>query len=156
MTEVYDMQIVVTGSRMAALSPVMFYSAKSRFNLDEPIEGGEGGGGSVPENPPEVSHTETSECATGVAEQVADKIRTLVNPDQPREYGAIIVRNSNGQYGVYEGIHSDGVDRATLSAPEEIRTSVAGIVHNHPFNAADSPNLRLENRYPSDGDWGEL
>lgn len=113
-------------------------------------------GGSGGQASGEYSFYEDAACPDEAAQLAGKKITELVNTVGNFEYGVSLVRNSDGSYGAFNNtIHTDyDPDGATFPFPADQLGTLAGIVHNHPFEAmTDDTTINLQNRYPSPGDW---
>lgn len=122
------------------------------------VPSGEGGG----EPSPLITAPLAVECdsAAGLARTVGDELRYLGpggNTLPPVEFGAGIIRQQSGRVSLYkDNLVSLGANAlSTLFLPSGGEAAnVLGWVHNHPTYGYD-PNLDLEARYPSAGDWSE-
>lgn len=133
----------------------------------DPTGGGGGGGGGTPQPPPDTA-CQVDEAMDGIAKLIEAMIKAM--PDwNAREYGALILRDANGNIHVGQLMRGETMSESLLAGRDAPRLAyqssipsgwtVVGTVHSRPDEGYD--NLQdIENRYPSSyaggGNYGKL
>lgn len=166
-TEEEEEDIVVTGKRLPEPS---YWDGGGNGGT-----GGwtSGGGGTTTTSGPVAVEPHEQDCGTddGAAVQVAkhvigelpagvsgppDPVTTASGNDwRTVEFGAIIVRNSDGSYGALNNMIYSSDQAGYVALPSSVGQPVQGLWHTHPTR--DSTTMqRAIDRYPSAGDWSAL
>lgn len=99
--------------------------------------GGGGSGGGTSNTDFSVSNDDSS-CENGAATKAADTIDSLSDSQGDYEYSGVLVRNSDGTYGLANNEVST-LYSTTYSTFDNLSdaSSVYGVIHNHTFNSSD-------------------
>jgi hypothetical protein len=127
--------------------------------------GGGGGGGNnsntndqestQPPSPATYPFLYDGPCGDAVAAEIADDLHNKTKATG-WEYGAVIVRNANGTYGVHNDVFYTSYSPTAVNHPAPRDGSIVGTVHTHPeIKNAEYLFQNYENRYPSEADWAQ-
>jgi hypothetical protein len=129
-----------------------------------------GGGGTGPTATPAEQHTQDCGSEDGAAVQIAkhvtgelpagvagppDRVTTSAGNDWTQvEFGAVIIRNSNGTFGALNDMIYSSNQQTYAAVPSGVGQPVQGLWHSHPTRGGDSQ--QAIDRYPSLDDWASL
>jgi C1A family cysteine protease len=90
-----------------------------------------------------------------VAAEIADDLHNKTKA-YGWEYGAVIVRNSNGTFGAFNDVFYTSYSTEGVNHPAPRDGSVVGIVHTHPWDSnTDENGVNHVARYPGERDWAQ-
>lgn len=127
------------------------------FPINDPGDQYPSGGGGGGESNTDIEYTDdNAPCEDGAALKAGTKITELVNTYGKYEFVGVVVRNSDGSFGMANDELSTKweVGHSTFDDLGDY-THAYGMVHNHPFNSSDYYSNFIQ-RYPSSADWQSL
>lgn len=94
-------------------------------------------------------------CADGVAVEIADDLYNNTKATG-YEYGAVVVRNPDGTFGVHNDLFYTNFSTKGVDHPAPRNGSAVGTIHTHPeIKNAEEFWDNYANRYPSNADWAQ-